>query len=150
MAKTTARITKANEKANKSPVKYFFAEKGPVITPKEAILVQCRFCLNTKAFRGCRSTMCKLNVQFLSSLKKIKAHCLDCITVSTAQAVRKCDGKVLNPIPHICSLHPYRLGHNPRRKGIGGRNPNSRGIFQVNNMITNAIHSTELNDKDEE
>ncbi len=56
-----------------------------------------------------------------SPLKKIRAHCLDC--VGSKKAVKECDGKVLNPDPHICPLYKFRNGKNPNRKGIGG-NPN--------------------------
>jgi len=104
-------------------------------TPKEAILIQCRDCMNTTAFRGCDSVICKLNDDKLSNLKRIKAHCMTCIGAPNAYAVRQCDGKLMSG--DICSLHPYRLGHNPKRRGIGGKNLNSRSFFQ-SKMINKA------------
>lgn len=49
----------------------------------------------------------------LSPLKAIRAKCLDC-TCSQPQEVRLCPCK-------DCPLHPYRMGHNPNRKGVGGK-----------------------------
>jgi len=105
------------------------------MTPKEAILIQCRYCMNTTAFRGCDSVACKLNNNTLSSIKRIKAHCMTCIDAPNAFAVRQCDGKLMTG--NICSLHPFRLGHNPNRAGIGGKNLNSRSFFQ-SKMINKA------------
>ena len=99
------------------------------MTPKQAILKQCRFCMNANIFRGCNSEYCNLNDSSFSNLKKTKRHCITCIPEQSVQGVRKCSGEILNPEPHKCSLHPYRLGHNPRRKGIGGKNINSRPLF---------------------
>lgn len=101
------------------------------LQPKQAILIQCRYCLNTQVFNGCDSTVCNLNSRTLSNLKKIKAHCLDCIGATSAQTVRKCGGNLLNG--KTCSLHPFRLGHNPRREGIGGKKPNSRTFLAAEN-----------------
>ncbi len=44
-------------------------------------------------------------------LKAIRAKCLDCCGNHPSQ-VRKCD-------VFDCPLFIYRLGHNPKRKGIG-------------------------------
>lgn len=54
----------------------------------------------------------------LTPLKAIRANCLDCCAGQRAE-VRRC---------HItdCSLHPFRLGHNPRRAGVGGRPPDGQ------------------------
>lgn len=51
----------------------------------------------------------------LTPLRAIRLNCLDCCAQQRAE-VRRC---------HIedCSLHPYRMGHNPRREGVGGRPP---------------------------
>ena len=48
----------------------------------------------------------------LTPLKAIRAKCLDCVCES-AQEVRLCPAT-------NCPLYPYRMGHNPNRKGIGG------------------------------
>jgi hypothetical protein len=99
------------------------------MTPKQAILKQCRFCMNTQAFKGCDSEVCKLNDSYLSNLKRIKAHCLTCVPEENLKGVRDCNGRITNQSNLKCSLHPYRLGHNPKRRGIGGKNLNSRPIF---------------------
>ena len=54
--------------------------------------------------------------QELTPLKAIRLKCLDC--AATAKMAREC-------LEKDCPLHPYRLGNNPRRKGIGrtGGNP---------------------------
>lgn len=48
----------------------------------------------------------------LTPLKAIREKCLDCM----------CDqpGEVRLCTCHDCPLYPYRMGHNPARKGIGG------------------------------
>ncbi len=48
----------------------------------------------------------------LTPMKAIRAKCLDCVCES-AQEVRLCPSTG-------CPLYPYRMGHNPNRKGIGG------------------------------
>lgn len=48
----------------------------------------------------------------LSPLKAIRAKCLDCVA-DQPQEVRLCPSE-------NCPLWPYRMGHNPNRKGIGG------------------------------
>ena len=55
----------------------------------------------------------------MTALKAIRAKCLDCCCGSSDE-VKKC------PIPD-CPLYPYRDGHNPARKGIGG-NGNLDGL----------------------
>ena len=48
----------------------------------------------------------------LTPLQAIRAKCLDCTCGSPAE-VRACPCE-------DCSLYPYRMGHNPARKGKGG------------------------------
>lgn len=92
------------------------------MTPSKAIKAECRYCMNATVFRGCSSEICKLNdISIKSNLKRIKSHCITCIPEQSLQGVRKCDGKITNPEPHICPLHPYRLGHNPKLKGKRGK-----------------------------
>lgn len=94
------------------------------MTPKKAVEVECRYCKNGQRF-NCESTVCKLNDNSLSTLKRIKAHCLDC-TGSRADVV-SCSGDILNPSPpHKCTLWEYRLGTNPALKGKGGNISNLR------------------------
>lgn len=97
------------------------------MTPKKAIEVECRYCKNGQRF-NCESTVCKLNDNSRSTLKRIKAHCLDC-TGSRADVV-SCSGDILNPSPHRCTLWEYRLGTNPKRRGIGGKADN-QGIKKI-------------------
>lgn len=49
----------------------------------------------------------------LSPLKAIRAKCIDCCC-GNQQEVRLCPAE-------DCPVWPYRMGHNPNRKGIGGR-----------------------------
>lgn len=53
--------------------------------------------------------------EILTPMKAIRAKCLDCMC-GQAQEVRLC------PVTD-CSLYPYRMGHNPSRKGKGGKFP---------------------------
>ena len=53
------------------------------------------------------------NGSILTPIKAIRAKCLDC-TCDQPQEVRLC------PVTG-CSLYPYRMGHNPNRKGVGGK-----------------------------
>ncbi|GEM_PF-7003606 len=101
------------------------AQETNGVTPSKAIGLECKWCMGTaKSFR-CDSKLCKLTGKFpvqgiggraLSPLMRIKLHCLDC--VETRPEVRACTGKLLHDSRH-CHLQPYRLGHNPKRKGIG-------------------------------
>ncbi len=51
-------------------------------------------------------------VPIRTPIKAIRAKCLDCMCDS-AQEVRLCPCQ-------DCPLYPYRMGHNPNRKGMGG------------------------------
>lgn len=51
-------------------------------------------------------------MEILSPLKAIRAKCLDCCADQPGE-VRLCPSE-------NCPLWPYRMGHNPNRKGIGG------------------------------
>ena len=53
------------------------------------------------------------NASTMTPLKAIRAKCLEC-SAGSAKEVRVC------PIPD-CALYQYRFGHNPKRKGIGGK-----------------------------
>jgi hypothetical protein len=50
--------------------------------------------------------------EILTPMKAIRTKCLDCMR-GQVNEVRLC------PITD-CSLYPYRMGHNPSRKGKGG------------------------------
>lgn len=47
---------------------------------------------------------------YLTPVKSIRKKCLECS--STPKMVRECQER-------DCPLYLYRLGHNPRRKGVG-------------------------------
>lgn len=51
--------------------------------------------------------------KILTPMKAIRAKCLDCMC-GQATEVRLC------PVTD-CSLYSYRMGHNPNRKGKGGK-----------------------------
>jgi hypothetical protein len=92
------------------------------LTPSQAIKQACRYCLNTSKISGstgCNSSSCALNSATLTSLKRIKKNCIDCVPEQNIYGVKVCKGQVLNPEQHRCPLYPYRLGHNPARQGIG-------------------------------
>lgn len=89
------------------------------LTPKQAILAECRYCMNSTVFHGCSSEVCKLNDISMKHSKRIKAHCLNCIPEQSIYGVKVCDGKVLNPEPHICYLWEFRLGKNPKKVEAG-------------------------------
>lgn len=100
------------------------------LTPARAIKLECKWCSGLAGVRKaviCDSDICKLNNKSLSPLKRIKAHCLDC--GGSRQGVKSCTGKLLSE-DRLCYLHPYRFGHNPKRKGIGckGGNPHIKSI----------------------
>lgn len=89
------------------------------MTPTKAIKQECRFCNNVPKSIICDSKHCQLNNRELSTLRRIKAHCMECVPEKTLAAVRECSGKVFGADPHTCFLHIYREGHNPKRKGMG-------------------------------
>ena len=49
----------------------------------------------------------------MTPMKAIRAKCLDCCC-GQAYEVKLCPSE-------DCPLWPYRFGHNPNRKGIGGK-----------------------------
>lgn len=83
------------------------------MTPEEAILKECKYCLNNKRASGCNSDECKLNDVSKKPLDRIKAHCKTCMPEEDPS---KCKGRVLTPEKHICPLHPFRTGKPPRKR----------------------------------
>jgi len=83
---------------------------------------------------GCPSTRCKfypyrmgknidLNSDF-TPLKSIRLYCLECLD-NSSEEIRNCSLS-------SCPIYKYRFGTNPKRKGIGNKNPNMSGIpFKV-------------------
>ena len=57
----------------------------------------------------------------LTPLKAIRKNCLDC-TNQKPKEIRLC-------LDTKCPLHPFRMGKNPNRKGIGG-NKKKQGLDQ--------------------
>lgn len=55
-----------------------------------------------------------------SPLKAIRRKCVDC-QAGGRKGVRECSITT-------CPLHPYRMGKNPNRKGIGGRTKTERKV----------------------
>ena len=49
----------------------------------------------------------------LTPIRAIRAKCIDCMAGQIAE-VRLCPCR-------NCPLYPYRMGHNPARKGMGGK-----------------------------
>lgn len=91
--------------------------KDKRLTPKGAILVECRWCQNTPVFHGCVSQVCKLNDKSLSYTKRIKAHCLTCTPEQSVYGVKACTGEVSNfNEGRNCPLYAFRLGKNPARQ----------------------------------
>ena len=91
-------------------------------TPLKSIRKYCLWCTNGQALevKLCPSTDCVLfplrfgrGKKGILSLGSIKKRCREC-GEGTTQAVRKCEIQ-------DCSLYAYRLGHNPARKGLGGK-----------------------------
>ena len=104
------------------------------ITPSKAIKLECKCCMGSRKSFKCDSQICKLNNKSLSHLKRIKAHCLDCVEIRGE--IKDCTGKLLFE-DRLCYLHPYRLGHNPKRKGIGNRlgNPKFLQKTRTHDMV---------------
>lgn len=66
--------------------------------------------------------MGKGNATFLTPVRAIREKCVEC-QGGARKAVRDCAVE--------CPLHPYRMGRNPNRAGIGpGTGPKSSPIFQ--------------------
>jgi len=92
------------------------------LTPLTSIRKYCLWCCcnQTNEVNLCTCSDCPLfNLRFgkgfkgINVLKAIKARCLGC-GEGTSQAVKKCEFT-------DCKLFAYRSGHNPARKGLGGK-----------------------------
>ena len=84
------------------------------MTPKQAWKLVCKQCAKTTPHK-CETKICQLSdiFKFKSTLKRIKAHCLDCAATDLDQPITR---DVINCVDTKCPLHPYRLGKNPNRK----------------------------------
>lgn len=62
----------------------------------------------------------------LTPLRAIRAYCLDCMCGNAAE-VRRC---------HLvkCPLNRFRMGHNPRRAGIGAKTSKSENPGSMNEI----------------
>lgn len=109
------------------------------MTPTKAIKLECRWCKSSVKSFTCDSWICKLIDKSLTPLKRIKSHCLDCL--ESKQEVKNCTGGLLFE-DRLCYLHPYRLGHNPKQKGIG--NPKFTKKPQRNDVLFGVNCSSEL------
>ena len=108
-----------------------FRSRGEIMTPSKAIKLECRWCMGSVKSSTCDSQICKLNNKSLTPLKRIKSHCLDC--VESRKEIKDCTGKLLFE-DRLCYLHPYRLGKNPRLKGLG--NPENFQKPSINDMVS--------------
>jgi hypothetical protein len=108
------------------------------MTPAKAIKLECRWCMGSVKRFTCDSQICKLNNKSLSPLKRIKSHCLDC--VESRKEVKDCTGKLLFE-NRTCYLHPYRLGKNPKLKGLG--NPGNFKKPSTNDMVLPSKNASE-------
>ena len=92
----------------------------------KAIRKECLWCCGGQKneVRLCDSNDCYLHpfrfgrkgISAFSPLRSVKRNCLSCHE-PTAQAVRCCDFK------NQCALWDFRNGANPKRAGIGNKNP---------------------------
>lgn len=100
--------------------------KAIQVTAARAIGRECNSCCPGQRMTPskCPTKVCKLSpevFQYRSSVKRIKAHCLDCavreLDGTAIKAVRACTGRLLreNGTGGMCWLHPFRLGKNPDR-----------------------------------
>ena len=94
------------------------------VPPLRAVHLHCvRCCGSTPRMpdsnpRACNSPTCALyplrvgkGVQGVSTLGSIRQRCLDCHAGNAAEVRRCADAE--------CELWHFRMGHNPRRTGIG-------------------------------
>uniref|UniRef100_A0A6M3XU70 Uncharacterized protein n=1 Tax=viral metagenome TaxID=1070528 RepID=A0A6M3XU70_9ZZZZ len=93
----------------------------PYFSPLILIRRECLTCMggSTNMVDGCETKECALYSYRLgkrphgepTALKALKAFCLACVDGNQVE-VKNCTGP--------CHLHYYRLGRNPKRKGVGG------------------------------
>ena len=75
-----------------------------------------------------------------SPLKSIRRKCLDCCS-NKRSLVRKCEATE-------CSLHLYRFGHNPKRKGISRLKTSQESLALIRTL--NSMTSSGVNVRNEE
>jgi hypothetical protein len=110
------------------------------MTPREVIILECQYCQNANRSGKCQSTFCFLNNATLTTLKRIKAHCLTCVPDQNREGVQACTGMVIGSRPRMCPLHPYRMGHNPNRAGLGfGRKGYTQGAVREVKRASNDL-----------
>ena len=68
----------------------------------------------------------EIKTKSITPLKAIRKHCLECSGGSPSE-VKNC------VIPE-CPLYQYRLGKNPRRKGIGNNSPSPSFMKKKHNL----------------
>jgi len=105
------------------------------MTAAKAIRLECKWCSGAVQSK-CNTKICQLHPsvsELRSSVKRIKAHCLDCaaqdIGETKSEAAASCKGDLLRENGNtvrwvdgdgidrgVCFLHPYRFGKNPTRK----------------------------------
>ena len=92
---------------------------------------------NSQALLGLNSQIGKEDSKassFLTPVKAVREKCRDCSTYRTKE-IRNCK--------HTdCDLHPYRMGKNPNRKGIGGNsnlNPKKGCSASSNDIVDRSV-----------
>lgn len=112
------------------------------MTPSKAIRLECKWCMGGRKTYRCDRDICKLNNKTLSPLKRIKAHCLDC--VETRQKIKDCTGKLLFE-DRLCYLHIFKFGRNPKLKGIGNsknfKKPSANDMVSASKNPPEMVHS---------
>jgi hypothetical protein len=109
------------------------------MTPSRAIEMECRRCLGYEGKTkksDCDSMTCHLNDRSTTSLKRIKAFCIECVPEQSIQGASKCSGIIGYAATGKCLLHPFRLGKNPnpRMKLSPGRAENLRPFERTGKM----------------
>jgi hypothetical protein len=67
----------------------------------------------------------------MTPMRAIRAKCLECCAGSWVE-VKLCEIEG-------CSLHQYRFGHNPARKGCSSRTPHLNDRFKRNKTILEGV-----------
>ncbi len=98
------------------------------------------------AYQNCESPSCVLKRK-MTNLKRIKLYCKECAADFKPW---ECDGVVLNTKETEdygkCPLHIFRMGKNPRRKGIGNLNP--KHLLKYTNSRLNIDTNLKRTDED--
>lgn len=132
------------------------------LSAAQAIRREYRWCIGSSQ-ASCITKVCKLHPDVFecrSSVKRIKAHCLDCaaqdVGESPKAAVSSCNGRLLRENGSavrwvdpagvergVCFLHPYRFGKNPRRAGMSPER--RKKVSEVGSRSLRLLHQERKN-----